>query len=280
MITCEVYAYGTSEQVSLIYTGFALLAAKKQINLTWNFDQYSRYGKTPGQFVSPYDLQGVFVVINQNKTIFYDTTDGENMVNDALNVSDIYFKRSYLESAIPAEYMGKVFPLGLNFPVYKGMFDRFEFYRLFFSSRNYKKSPRELIKWILRNAFIKYNPTVKNMHFSPKTNQEPRVLFMVRTLDPDNFPAALTEENKEMWRKTCTDTNETRASVIKTLRKELGSRFYGGFSKNEHAEKSYKDLLLEDNNLSKKKNYLKILHNHAICIATTGLYNSISCKFA
>jgi hypothetical protein len=279
MISCEIYAYGTSEQVSLIYTGFALLAAKKQINLTYNFNQYSRHGKTPVQFVSPDDLQGVFVVLNKNKTIFYDTTDGENMINEALDVSDIYFKRSYLETAIPTEYKAKVFPFGLNFPVYKGVFDWFEFYRLYFSRRNYKESPRELIKWVLRNVSIRYNPTVRKMHVAPKPNQEPRVLFMVRTWDPDYFPAALADENKEMWQKTCRDTNETRALVIETLRKELGDKFYGGFAKNEHAEKNYKNLLLEDNNLSKKKNYVKILHDHSICIATTGLYNSIGWKF-
>ncbi|MDB5155164.1 MAG: hypothetical protein JWR54_3915 [Mucilaginibacter sp.] len=280
MIQCEIYIYSTADHAELVYTGFTLLAARGEIQLTYNFNQYSRYGITPMQFVKPHDLQGVFVVINQGKTIFYDTSDGENLIEAAAQVSDMYFKRSYRQSAIPDKYKESVFPFGLNYQVHAGMFDRNEFYRLFFSGRNYTKSPKELLKWILRNISIKYNPTIKNMNSLPQPNQDPRVLFMSRTWDPDNCPYPIPDKYKEIWKQECISINETRASVIKILRKELADRFYGGFSQSTYSLKHYKDSLLKDNKASRKENYMKILRKHPICIATTGLHNSISWKFA
>ena len=280
MIKCELFSYSTSDHSTLIHTAFGLLAAKGEIQLTYNFKFYSRFGKTPLKHIDPYDLQGVFVVINQEKTIFYDTSDAEGLFEDVLEVSDLYFKRSYRKSAIPEQHQKKVFPLGLNYQVYAGMFDRREFYRLFFSTRNYRKSPKELIKWLLRNTLIKYNPTIKNMHFPPQPEQEPRVLFMARTWDADNCPYPIPDDFKEVWRRDCTNVNESRAGVIRILRKELGDRFYGGFSQSSYTSKHYKDALLDDNSVSRKGNYMKILRKHPICIATTGLHNSIGWKFA
>jgi hypothetical protein len=280
MIKCEVFSYSTSDHATLIHTAFTLLAARGDIEITYNFKQYSRFGKTPQQFVDPYDLQGVFVVVNQEKTIFYDTSDGEALLEDVLEVADLYFKRSYRENAIPDQYKEKVFPLGLNYQVYAGMFDMHEFYRLFFSARNYTKSPKELVKWVLRNTLLKYNPTLKNMHLPPQPNQKPGVLFMTRAWDADNCPYPIPEEFKEVWRLECIGINETRAEVIKILRKELGSRFYGGFAHSSYTLKHYKDSVLEDNNAASKGNYMKILRKYPICIATTGLHHSTGWKFA
>jgi hypothetical protein len=279
MIQCEVYVYSTSDHVALILTGYTLLAASGEIQLSYNYKPYSRNGKTPQQSVKPYDLQGLFVVINHDKTIFYDTGDAETLVEDALEASDIYFKRSYRLSAIPDKYQEKVLPSGLNFQVYAGLFDRYEFCRLFFSGRNYTQSPKELVKWILRNTSIKFNPTVKNMRFLPKPDQDAKVLFMARTWDADYCPYPVSDEFKEVWKRECININESRAIVIKKLRKELGGQFYGGFSYSDYTLKHYKDALLNDNSVSKKRNYIKILQQHPICIATAGLYNSIGWKF-
>src|SRR3954463_14980248 len=118
MIECEVYSYSTSAHASQLYTGFDLLAKLGLIKLKYNSRQYSRNGKTPLLAYSPNQLQGTFVVLNNNLTIFYDTTDGRLVMAEALEVSDFYFKRSYRQSEVPKGYENKVFPLGLNFELY------------------------------------------------------------------------------------------------------------------------------------------------------------------
>ena len=50
------------------------------------------------------------MVINDKITVFYNTTDGENLLPGALKVADIYFKRSYRKDAVPEPYLGMVLP--------------------------------------------------------------------------------------------------------------------------------------------------------------------------
>ncbi|MBV8389285.1 MAG: hypothetical protein JO080_05750 [Mucilaginibacter sp.] len=278
MIHCKIYIYSTSEHISQLCTGFQLLESQKKIELSYNFNAYSRNGKTPLQTVRPYDLQGMFVVVNNTITIFYDTTDGERLLTEALEVSDFYFKRSYRPQAIPDQYKDVVFPLGLNYEVYTGMFDKLEFSRFFANSRNFK-SPKELLKSVLRNIGLKYNPTINNMHRAPQRAHKPKVLFMARTWNPDNYTGGYPAENWEVWKSLCNNINKTRATVIRTLRKELGYQFYGGFSQNQYTADNYRDLLLSDEGASAKKRYINRLSEYPICIATTGLYNSIGWKF-
>lgn len=278
MIYCKLYIYSTSEHISQLCTGFKLLEAQKKIELSYEFDAYSRGGKALLTNVRPYDLQGMFVVVNGDTTIFYDTTDGENLITEALEVSDFYFKRSYRAEAIPDQYKRIVFPLGLNYEVYTGAFDKLEFSRFFSHRRNFK-SPKELIKSAMRNIGLKYNPTISNMHKPPENLRKPKVLFMARTWDPDNYTGGFPTENRELWKSLCHNINKTRAKVISVLRKELGQRFYGGFAQNRYTADNYKDLLLSNKLASTKRTYINILHEYPICIATTGLYNSIGWKF-
>ena len=278
MIYCQLYIYSTSEHISQLCTGFKLLESQKKIRLSYEFAAYSRDGRTPLQTVRPYDLQGMFVVVNGTTTIFYDTTDGENLITEALDVSDFYFKRSYRSEAIPGKYKDIVFPLGLNYEVYTGAFDKVEFSRFFANRRNFK-SPKELIKSAMRNIGLKYNPTISNMHMAPESSRKPKVLFMARTWDPDNYTGGFPAENRELWKIFCNNINKTRATIISVLRKELGQRFYGGFAQNRYTADHYKELLLSNKLASTKRKYIDILHEYPICIATTGLYNSIGWKF-
>lgn len=278
MIYCKLFIYSTSEHISQLCTGFKLLESQKKIRLSYEFSAYSQNGKPFLQNVRPYDLQGMFVVMNGIKTIFYDTTDGENLIWEALEVSDFYFKRSYRSEAIPDEYKEMIFPLGLNYEVYTGEFDKLEFSRFFANYRNFK-SPKELVKSAMRNIGLKYNPTIDNMHKPPECSRKPKVLFMARTWDPDNYTGGFPTENRDLWKTICNNINRTRATVIRTLRKELGQRFYGGFAQNRYTADHYKELLLSNKLASTKREYINILDEYPICIATTGLYNSIGWKF-
>ena len=278
MIDCEIFIHGTSEHISQLFTGFIMLEAEKKIKLKFNFKPFSYNNDKLLSSVPPYNLQGLFVIVNGYKKVFYDVTDGENFINQALEVADLYFKRSYLASAIPDDCKEKVFPLGLNYEVYPGSLNKHEFLRFFISKKNYRSSPKELIKWGLRNTSVKYNPTVKNMYSVPKTGQKPKVLFMARTWDPNTAPAGFSDEDKRKWIGIRESINDTRATVIRTLQKELGNDFFGGFSISDYSVKHYPDCLLDNNKISKKGSYIALLREYPICIATTGLYNSIGWK--
>lgn len=279
MIKCDVFIHSTSEHISQLCTGFVLLESQKKIRLSFNLGPYTRYGKQPFKDTHPYSLQGMFVVINDSITIFYDTTDGENVLTEALLVADLYFKRSYRKDAIFDIYKDKIFSLGLNYEVHTGNFDKLELGRFFLNPRIYK-SPKHMIKSVLRNLHLNFQPTTKTMYAPPAPSQEPKVLFMARTWDPENYPAGLSAENVENWKQICNEINQTRASVIGLLRKNLGDRFYGGFSPGNHSVKHFGPYLLQDASASAKADYIRILRDYPICIASTGLYNSIGWKLA
>ena len=102
---------------------------------------------------------------------------------------------------------------------------------------------------------------------SPVFDLEPKIIFMARAWNPDSV------ENKSQ-KESIEEINETRAFCIRTLRKEFRNKFYGGLAFDDYSNKYFKDILLPDQSLSQKKNYLNLLKEFPICIATTGLNNS------
>ncbi len=97
---------------------------------------------------------------------------------------------------------------------------------------------------------------------------------MARAWDPEGESAALSAREKTER----TVINTTRARCIQLLRKELGSRFYGGFAPTRYAVQTYKGLVLKNPISAGKKNYLSLLQDYPICISTTGLHGSIGWK--
>ncbi len=279
MIKCDIYIHSTSEHISQLCTGFSMLAAQKKIKLTYNLQPYARNGNSPLKDNHPYALQGMFVMVNNKTGLFYDTGDGEEIFDGPLHATDFYFKRSYRKTAIPDGHHNHVFPLGLNYEIYPGGINKLEFAR-FFLNTQISKSKKQMIKSVLRNMHAMYQPTVSDMHVAPEPAREPKVLFMTRTWDPEAYPAGATEEIKAYWKRVCIEVNETRASIIGTLRRQLGDRFYGGFATDKHSVNKYHKFLLPDARMAKKKAYINTLREYPICIASTGLFNSIGWKLA
>ena len=279
MIKCEIYIHSTSEHISQLCTGFSMLAAQKKIKLTYNLQPYTRNGKSPLKDKDPYALQGMFVVVNDKTAVYYDTTDGENFPEAAMNAVDIYFKRSYRPDAIPGSYKKKTYPLGLNYELYPGGVNKLDVAR-FFLNKHLSKSPKHMVKSLMRNLHLTYQPAIADMHAAPDLVREPRVLFMTRAWDPNGLSGKETPEVAEYWKRVCNEVNETRAAIVGTLRDKLGDKFYGGFSHDEYSTKKYGKFLLTDMRMSKKKAYINILREFPICIASTGLFNSIGWKLA
>lgn len=70
--------------------------------------------------------------------------------------------------------------------------------------------------------------------------------------------------------------NRIRIETIKALKNEFGSAFFGGIFPNKMSEK-YPDLVLSRFD-TQKYSYIKRLRSSTICIATTGLHDSIGWK--
>jgi len=276
MMKCTMFAYSTSPHVSQLYTGFSLLAAKGKISLTQKLSNYSHRSIESMKNLRPQDLNGLFLILDEKKTLFYDTSDSPNLQNDALEISDAYFKRSFTHASIPDRHKSRVYPLGLNYELYTGTLNRHEIVR-FIARRNvFKNFPWELMKRMAELLSLSFLPTIKNMCAPPVLHQEPCVLFMARAWDPSGEGAELSGEEKAQRGQI----NETRARCIELLRKELGPKFYGGFAQTKYAVNNYSKLLLESPLTSGKENYLSLLRQYPICIATTGLHDSIGWKMA
>jgi hypothetical protein len=222
----------------------------------------------------PGDLNGLFVILDQKKTIYYDTSDSAHLRRDALEICDIYFKRSYTSALIPDGYHSKVYPLGLNYEIYVGKANLHEMSRFLLRKAALDDFPKELLKRCAELTSFSFLPTMAHMCAPPVLTQEPRVLFMARAWDPEGESAALSAREKTER----TVINTTRARCIQLLRKELGSRFYGGFAPTRYAVQTYKGLVLKNPISAGKKNYLSLLQDYPICISTTGLHGSIGWK--
>ncbi|MDP9132708.1 MAG: hypothetical protein M3M98_06180, partial [Nitrospirota bacterium] len=201
-----MYAYSTSPHVSQAYTGFSLLAAKGKIRLTQKLGNYCHRGTKLMRDVGPQDLNGLFVILNDKKILFYDASDTPDLHRDALEISDAYFKRSYVSAAIPDCHKSRVYPLGLNYELYTGTFNRHEIARFVFRKNIFESFPMELMKRLAELVSLSFLPTIVNMCAPPVLNQAPRVLFMARAWDPCGESAGLSvrEQAERM------QINETR----------------------------------------------------------------------
>jgi hypothetical protein len=74
--------------------------------------------------------------------------------------------------------------------------------------------------------------------------------------------------------------NEMRVGCIRALKRELGPRFFGGIVPDEYSARYFTDCLLPNDQLARKGNYMALLRQYPIGIATTGLFGSVGWKYA
>lgn len=241
---------------SQIVTGFMLLKAQGKIDLEIEMTPDHPYAGI------------VEVTVDDRYKLAYDVCDGYVFDIDHVlkyaNKCDLYFKRSF-DSGLNAKYglSDKIYPLGFNYHVtVKGnILDK----TIAPSSLGKLKSNiKELV-----GLSEQINFSVEKFEQDPLfPSTETKVLFMARTWS--NEGAHDQEETHYL------DT--TRAAIIRSLRKELGNFFIGGFSRRDYALKHFSDCVL-DESMTDRRKYMRIVKQSDICIATTGLWGSIGWKF-
>lgn len=261
LFNCELY-YFNNPHLNQIYDGFYKLNKLGIINLTTK--------EAKGDTTKPI----LDVVLDKNFTIKYDTLDGFNWIND--NVSnnllffkenykcDFYYKRSYNKYIL--NYSPEnchIYPLGLNYNI----------------ATQGTLSPNliDMLTFIIKNnviythLFRKKSFYSENFEFYPILNKDTKILFLTRLWNPEDVKIEQLRIEREC-------INNNRINCIKACKKTFGSKFLGGIQRDSFSLIAAKDLI-SPNTITNKEAFLYNIKRHNICIATTGLHDSIGWKF-
>lgn len=265
---CELICHSNSKHLQYVFTGFALLARRGLIDLRQSIVKQSAVLPQRVQHLRTARHAHLRVVVDGRLRLHYDTHDSEEIDEEYFEQADHYFKRSYSRAYVErAGYdMGKIHPLGLYYEVYPNGLDLRRYSRILALEHGGTTKVRKLVHAV---------PKLSEAEALPDFDAPPRILFNVKAWDPHDAADRLPEKVEERRQ-----LNEMRARCLRLLKAEFGSAFYGGFVHGPYARKHFRDLLLPDERLASKSNYMKLLRSFPICVATTGLHGSIGAKFA
>lgn len=262
LFSCEL-EYFSSPHLSQIYDGFQKLAKAGVISLSVK--------PTSGDETKPL----LVVRINDKHTVVYDTLDGLNWLDNVSlqeNLSyfknhvkaDYYFKRSFnslvSDNAPEACY---VHPLGLNYS--------------FSPEGKFPMSAKESVLHALKSSslmkrfYTKLSFSSKDFEYYPVLPKEKKIVFLARLWNPDDVEAPHLREERER-------INKNRIDCIRACREEFGDRFIGGVQDDVYSRRYAPDFIVPFS-LTRREAFLRVVKESAICVATTGLHDSIGWKF-
>lgn len=265
LLECEM-DYVANPHLMQIYSGFFELQKKGIIKL--------KVRPTGKSTTGPHIL---IVKVNNKYKVAYDALDGFSWIvgGKEENLSyfqksfdvDFYFKRSFhqlLHQYKPANC--QVLPLGLNYNIYPSC-NMLAFNPSFGDKVKYVMKSNKLLRKLAKKNFF-YS---QDFEYFPTKHAVDRILFLTRVWDPAEARWEGSRSHREM-------VNQTRVECIRLCRKEFGERFTGGLIADAYSEKYYSDLIMPGEYTSKRR-FLQAVREHSICIATTGLHDSIGWKF-
>lgn len=264
---CELVIYSSSNHVSQVLTGFGALRRSGEIRASVR--RSDRFD--PGVLGSRLD-----VVLDGQARLVYDLADGGAIApGEGIEEADVYFKRSYGQAAASHPEAGKIYPLGLNYPVY-GPGD-WHVRRLWWSAaglrpHNAASVATRMVRlsrvasWLTRANGGRHSSWVDRFTAPPEPAPDPRVLFLTRTWDPATATHATTADERRAM-------NALRAGSIRLLREELGPCFHGGLAPMPHALSAFPDCVV-DERITRKTRYLRLMKTCDVCVTTRGLRDS------
>ncbi len=261
----EIYLISKRPHTSMIITG--LIEFSKYNNIKWEIIDYTK------------NLEFLFhdvplVMISYcGKKIMFDTEDGywnrKGMI-ESLNKVDYYFKRSFSESKnlmFPEELRSKIYPLGFNYYV------TCKECPIPLSPHNYKY----YIKRLLGRKPDKYYIAERYENRANYNSENIKIAFFTRLWEPNLIEDKNSDQSCQYLNKEREEINRTRIQLIRILKQKYGDSFIGGIYNSNYAKKICPDIIISDK-FTKKNAYLKMIKKVDICIATTGLHESIGWK--
>lgn len=269
---CTLLSSSSTESLTQLYTGFGALAERNWVR--------TRLVKSSDYATAMKAKAKLTVVVTHEGTsyrVIYDTADGPEIFEKDLEQCDFYFKRSFHPSLVAAGG-GKIYPLGLNYPVY-GTND-YSAQRSLWSLADDKSPGKKnalvqigrssgALSRLLHTNGGRTNSSIANFEGLPFFSDLPRILFLARAWDP----ARIVKRGQEAVEERI-HINTTRAECIRLLRREFGALFLGGFALDPYAAEHFKDCLVDDPAITRKGHYLGLVKAAGICIATMGLQGS------
>ncbi|NLJ48758.1 MAG: hypothetical protein GX428_04105 [Candidatus Atribacteria bacterium] len=275
LINCKLICSSSATHLSQLFTGFGELEKRGLAKISVIKDDNFFPGVTAPPFLK--------VVIDDRVKVFYDLADCADLVELGVQWSDVYFKRSYSSGLVRQRSLeGKIFPYGFNYPVF-GSHD-FAFKRIVWSIMAIRsigdlknvgiQTARlsGLLSRILKVNSGRSNSSIEQFEGFPKNSNPPLILFLTRLWNPNNA-------SKEFYSER-TYINHMRAECIRKLRKEFNKLFIGGVEPSRYSLDKYKDVVVSNPEITKKKKYLKLVRKSDICVATMGLQGSNGWKLA
>jgi hypothetical protein len=272
---CTVYARSRSPHTLQLYAGLYALHEARRIRLEQRFGPGPLRKRLP--HLAPDDpvfsmsANVLFVEVDGAGLACMDVRDSADYYRQVLDELGLYAKRSFRASVHGGD---DLVPLGLN---YSAWLDRASvpelaksFAQLELSRDGAKRLVASLARLFPSLAGRLGVPTVSSLSCPPERGLAPRALFLARTWAPGEDH--LTEQDVR-------GLNDLRAACIRMLREHFGPRFFGGFARTAHACRYYPDCVVDPEVSTRRADYLRRLRAYPVCIATTGLYESIGWKF-
>jgi hypothetical protein len=266
-----VYPISDLEHNQQIFAGLELLRSKDEIEFSYQFDGIRQFGLKP-HFVRGAESASSIVVcsIEHIGDVAFDLSDGGIVVEPIYERSFLYFKRSYSMALHGSR--NRLLPLGLN---YEAQSPLNSISSAISRAVRLYRSPRTTGRALCRALHLPYPPILDAKHGGPLTlDQDPRVLFVARLYDPQ-IQGSSAEQRSQIH-----SLNEMRANCVRTLRREFSDVFTGGLISDAFAQKHYPDCVVPRSFPTDRRSFLRLIEGNHICVATTGLFDSIGWKFA
>jgi hypothetical protein len=274
-VDCHLLCSSSAEHLSQLFTGFGLLERQGLIRL--------RLTRLPGYRSGVLAPPMLKLILDGRIKVAYDANDSNAIDLDTLSWCDFYFKRSFdgqLVDSLPEK--SRIFPLGFNYPAY-GPND-YSLTRLVWgvmSSKSFPDIKKNLVSFSRLTALsslLKTSPGRSNSGYTsfedlPRFDMPTRVIFFARLWDPEHVQdLSLKLEREKM--------NQMRVEIIRKMQKHYGDIFWGGLEPTDYAAKYFGDCVVQDPRIIYKKNYVGLLRQSSIGIATAGLQKSNGWKVA
>jgi len=251
LVTCYVGPAHDLYHLSNVLTGFIELAAAGRVEF-----RLEPAAEAIGQPLQSAAIQAQVTSAGLAIDVAFDVYDRSDVFETALLEScGLYFKRSFYRPDIdrlPRSLQPKVIPLGMNY-----------------GCRSARGESLLLESGLrLDETLNRYRSVLAFEEFErgPNVAAEPSIVFQTRAWAPES-----TSDNVE-------EVNESRARVIRALRRAFPHRFQGGFVANLFAQQRYPDLLtVHSDELSQ---YARFSKAHLIGISTRGLHHSMPFKLS
>lgn len=245
--------------VSGVLTGFRMLEQNGE--LTLNIVDARKDPAEARDTLLEADVDGKIVLFDMMDGYFYNCPE---VVQRRFAEADVIFKRSFSvekNQQFPEGIRKKLRPLGLNY---------------------YVTSPGSPLDGNLswKNRAVRWikdgNCYVQDFEAEMKTvPAEPKILFMTRLWDPNEQAIQGHPEFSKQWE----EVNESRIALNRALRARFPRQFTGGLSDTPYAREHCPELIIPKY-MTGKRFYLRRMKQTEICIASTGLHESIGWKLA